>query len=418
VADPSSGGGAPGALSPYRVLDLSTERSWMTGRLLADLGATVTKVEPPGGDRGRLHGPYADDDASPENSLTWWAYNLGKRSITLDLGCMDGRELFLRLVAHADAVIESFDPGQMDRWGLSYAELAEVNPRIVVTSVTPFGQNGPFAHFKANDLILAAIGGPVWMAGDTDRPPVRTTVPQYFLHAAAEAAVHTVAALYHAATSGQGQHIDVSAQLSTMRTLMNSLSHPTTDGTVIARSTFGEASAASAFRNIFRCADGHVMATVPFGGGLKGYLQWLRDEDTVPPDLDALSEDDLAPAAVAKMGPEQAERVCAVLDDFFATRPKELLMEQALKYRLMLVPINNMRDIDRDIQLNSRDYFAPVAHEGREPVRYPRTWVHMSATPLLDTPRAPHIGEHNAAVWSEVGVSRDDLLLFQQAGTI
>lgn len=409
----------PGALTPYRILDLTTQRSWLTGRLLADLGAAVTKIEPPGGDRGRLRGTYADDEANAENNLAWWAYNQGKRSATLDLSCADGRELFLRLVARADAVLESFRPGQLARWGLSYDELAAVNPAIVLTSVTPFGQTGPFAQFAASDLILAAIGGPVWMAGDTDRPPVRTTIPQYFLHAAAEAAVHTVAALYHAARTGEGQQIDVSAQLATMRTLMNALAGPHTDGSVMSRQTFGQPTALSPYRQVFPCADGHIMGAVAFGPGLKGYIEWMRDEASVPPYLDSIPEEELDSKSVAAYPPELATRICDTLDEFFSTRTKEELTEQAIKYRLMVVPINNAGDLTRDSHLLYREYFRPVEHEGRGKISYPRTWAHFSGTPLHDTPRAPRVGEHNSEIWlQELGLPREQLLLLQQAGTI
>jgi crotonobetainyl-CoA:carnitine CoA-transferase CaiB-like acyl-CoA transferase len=254
---------AAGALSPYRVLDLTTERSWLTGKLLADLGATVTKVEPPGGDPGRLRGPYAGDRAGAETSLAWWAYNRGKRSVTLALDTADGRDLLLRLAGQADAVLESFRPGQLEDYGLRYDVLAGASPALVLTRVTPFGQHGPYAGFAANDLILAAIGGAAWMSGDADRAPVRISTPQYFLHAAAEAAVHTTAALYHAAVTGQGQQIDVSAQLATVRTLMNAVPHPHTDGRVLQRSTFGAPNAVNPYRSVYRCADGPRARSCP-----------------------------------------------------------------------------------------------------------------------------------------------------------
>ncbi|HEY2284408.1 MAG TPA: CoA transferase [Streptosporangiaceae bacterium] len=409
---------AAGALSPYRVLDLTTQRSWLTGKLLADLGATVTKVEPPGGDPGRLRGPYAGNRASPETSLEWWAYNRGKRSVTLDAGTADGRDLLLKLASQADAVLESFRPGQLEDWGLGYAALAGASPRLVLTRVTPFGQDGPYARFAASDLILAALGGAAWMAGDTDRAPVRISTPQYFLHAAAEAAVHTCAALYHAAVTGQGQQVDVSAQLATVRTLMNAVPHPHTDGQVLQRSTFGAPSPAVPYRSVYRCADGYVMASVTFGPGLAGYLAWLRAEGAELPGFLA----DLAdpgPNPADGQPPEFPGRVCDVLAAFFAGRGKQQLAEQALAYRLMLVPINTLADIAADPQLAERGYFRAVEHEGREPVAYPTTWVHLSATPLAATSRAPSVGADNAAVWlGEAGLTEGELRAYQLAGTI
>src|SRR3984957_16910626 len=346
---------AAGALSPYRVLDLTTERSWLTGKLLADLGATVTKVEPPGGDPGRLRGPYAGNQAGAETSLAWWAYNRGKRSVTLAIDTADGRDLLLRLAGQADAVLESFRPGQLEDYGLGYDVLAAVRPALVLTRVSPFGQDGPYARFAATDLILAAIGGAAWMSGDADRAPVRISTPQYFLHAAAEAAVHTCAALYHAAVTGQGQQIDVSAQLATVRTLMNAVPYPHTDGRVLERSTFGAPNAVNPYRSVYRCADGDIVASVPFGPGLPGY-------------------------------------------------------------RPILVPVNTLADIRSDPQLAARGYFREVEHDGRDPVAYPSTWAHLSRTPLADTRRAPAVGADNQAVWlGEIALRPDELRGYQLA---
>ena len=406
------------ALSPYRVLDLTTERSWLTGKLLADLGASVTKVEPPGGDPGRLHGPYAGDRAGAEESLAWWAYNRGKRSVTLALDTADGRDLLLRLAARADAVLESFRPGQLEDYGLGYDVLAAARPAVVLTRVSPFGQDGPYARFAASDLILAAIGGAAWMAGDADRAPVRISTPQYFLHAAAEAAVHTCAALYHAAATGQGQQIDVSAQLATVRTLMNAVPYPHTDGRVLERSTFGAPNAVVPYRSVYRCADGYVVASVTFGPGLAGYLAWLRAEGAeLPGFLAGLA--DPGPNPAPDQPPEFGDQVSDVLAGFFAPRGKHLLAEQALAYRLMLVPVNTLADIAADPQLAARNYFRAVEHDGRDPVPYPTTWAHLSRTPLAVTLRAPAVGADNDAVWlGEVGLGPAELRAYQRAGTI
>lgn len=424
MTDATEGSVAVGALSPYNVLDLSTERAWMTGKMLADLGATVTKVEPPGGDPGRLHGPYADDESSPENSLAWWAFNLGKRSITLDLGSADGRELFLRLVADADAVIESFDPGQMERWGLGYGDLAAVNPAVVLTRVSPFGQHGPFSRFAATDLVMSAISGPLHYAGDVDRPPVRISQPQYFLHGAVEAAVHTIAALYHAGATGQGQTIDVSVQLASVRTLMNAAAFPHVDPSASAmRTTTGAApSGPGAFKSVFSASDGYILATVatPIGGGLRGYIQWLKDEDELPDDLAELSDEDLLPTAVPSMAEEKCARITDVLDKFFAARPRGDLVEQAMKYRLMLVAINNAEAVNADEHLAARGYFTEVRHRDRaQPVRYPHKWANYSGTPIAGASPPPRIGEHNLEVWAqEVGLTHDEIRLLQDGGTI
>ncbi len=133
-------------LSPYRVLDLTGQEGLLCGKILADLGADVIQVEPPGGSDARRLGPFFKDDAHPEKSLFWWAYAANKRGITLNLDSNDGRELLRRLVKEAHFLIESFPPGHMAQLGLGYADLEKINPGLVMVSITPFGQSGPYAH--------------------------------------------------------------------------------------------------------------------------------------------------------------------------------------------------------------------------------------------------------------------------------
>jgi benzylsuccinate CoA-transferase BbsE subunit len=134
------------ALEPYRVLDLTQAIGWTCGKLLADLGADVIKIEPPGGDPDRRFGPFYHDDPHPERSLPWLAAHTNKRSITLSLDSADGQALWLALVGNADFVVESFPPGFMDQRGIGFQQASARNPRLIWTSVTPFGNSGPYAH--------------------------------------------------------------------------------------------------------------------------------------------------------------------------------------------------------------------------------------------------------------------------------
>ena len=181
-------------LTPYRVLDLTTERGLLCGQMLGDMGADVVKIEPPGGSAARAIGPFYNDAPHPDRSLYWWAYNRNKRAITLDIERDAGRELLLRLVERADFFIESDNPGQMARHHLGFDDLAKINPALIYVSITPFGQDGPKASYADSDLIIMAAGGPLILAGDADRPPVRLGVPQAYLHASADAAVAALAA--------------------------------------------------------------------------------------------------------------------------------------------------------------------------------------------------------------------------------
>ena len=199
-------------LSPYRILDLTTERGMFCGQILGDLGADVIMIEPPGGSPARHLGPFYHDMPHPDRSLFWWALNRNKRSITLDITSSDGQMILRRLVAGAHFLIESDMPGALAAYGLGYDDLAVLNPALVYVSITPFGQDGPKAHYADSDLIILAAGGPLVLTGDADRPPVRVSVPQASLHAGAEAAVAALIAHHERQHSGRGQHVDVSAQ--------------------------------------------------------------------------------------------------------------------------------------------------------------------------------------------------------------
>ena len=199
-------------LEPYRVLDLCDERGLICGQMLADLGADVIQIEPPAGSSARRLAPFLGDEPDLERSLYWWAYARNKRSAVLDLETAEGQQRLRELVAGADFLIESDRPGSMARRGLDYEQLARVNPALIYVSITAYGQDGPKAGLAASDLTVLAAGGPLILYGDADRPPVRASVPQAFLHAGAEAAAAALIALHERTRSGRGQHVDVSAQ--------------------------------------------------------------------------------------------------------------------------------------------------------------------------------------------------------------
>ncbi|MFC1991002.1 CaiB/BaiF CoA transferase family protein, partial [Chloroflexota bacterium] len=199
-------------LGSYRVLDLTDEKGWYCGKILGDLGADVIKIEKPGGDPGRNIGPFYHDISDPEKSLNWFAFNTSKRGITLDIETADGREFFRRLVNTADFIIESFPCGHMETLGLGYETLSEINPRIIMSSITPFGQSGPRQDYKSCDIVALAMSGMMYLTGDPDRPPLRIQSPQAYLMAGAQAAVGSLIAHYNRELIGEGQHVDVSIQ--------------------------------------------------------------------------------------------------------------------------------------------------------------------------------------------------------------
>jgi benzylsuccinate CoA-transferase BbsE subunit len=186
-------------LKPYRVMDLSNGGSMFCGRILADLGADVVKIETPGGDASRSIGPFYHDIHDPDKSLYWFAYNLGKRNITLDLTTAEGRDIFRKLAAKTDCIIESFKPGFLDSLELGYKDLSKINPGIILTSITPYGQTGPYADYKASDITLVGMGGLSYITGYANGEPMRATAAQSELIAGSQAAAATMIALFHRA---------------------------------------------------------------------------------------------------------------------------------------------------------------------------------------------------------------------------
>ena len=160
-----------GPMSGWRALDLTDEKGFLCGKILADLGVDVIKVEKPGGEPARNIPPYYHDIKDPEKSLYWFSYNCNKRSITLNLKTDEGKDLFKRLVKNTDFLIESFPPGYMAELRLNFGELEKLNPRLIMTSITPFGQDGPYAKLRASDIVVQAMGTVLSLFGDPDRAP-------------------------------------------------------------------------------------------------------------------------------------------------------------------------------------------------------------------------------------------------------
>ena len=163
----------PSALAGLRVLDLTDLKGHLCARLLADMGADVIKIEPPGGDGARNVGPFVDNRPHSDRSLFFWFYNLNKRSMTLDLRHPEGAALLRRLAEGADVVIESFKPGEMARMGLGWEVLHALNPALVLCSIAPFGQSGPYSGYAADDSVLTALSGMLYVNGFPDSAPVR-----------------------------------------------------------------------------------------------------------------------------------------------------------------------------------------------------------------------------------------------------
>ncbi|MCH8109248.1 MAG: CoA transferase [Chloroflexi bacterium] len=404
------------ALSPYRVLDLTEGGMNWCGKVLADMGADVIKVEPPGGSPTRNRGPFYKDEPHPERSLFWYAYCLNKRGITLDLESEEGQQLFKRLAATADFVLESFAPGYMDGLGLGYESLSHDNPGLIMASMTPFGQTGPYAHYKATDMIAWAMGGMQYASGDEDRPPVRIRVPQAELHAGAQAAAGAMVALWHRQMNGgEGQHIDVSMQVAVIWTLMNISTLPQLHKTNMERAgayrRIPRVDAASLkIRAVHPCKDGFV-TTMLTGGprastSIAPVVSWMEEEGAAP---DFMTGRDWTTWEMDKLiesgeeGIRDIQGVHDAIDSFFLTKTKAELYERALTKRFLLAPCNTPKDMVEDPQLKARDFWVDVHHpELGASLTYLGPYIKLGESPIKISRRAPLIGEHNEEILEEL----------------
>jgi len=409
-----------GMLSPYRVLDLADEKGLICGKLLGDLGADVIKIERPGGDPARRLGPFYHDEAHPEKSLFWFAFNTSKRGITLDIETADGQEIFKRLVKSADFVIESFPPGYMDRLGLGYSSLEAINPRLIMVSITPFGQTGPYRNYKAPDIVAWAVGGVLLLWGDPDRPPFFIGHGfQAYLHAGTEAAGAALVALYFRHITGEGQHVDVSIQAAAARGAQLPITNWEISGIIMRRGVQEHENVRTT--GIWPCKDGHVIWRYWSGGQARRWntplIEWMDSEGMAD---DFLREFDWDTFNLHTTTQEVVDRISEPTAKFFGAHTKAELYEGALKHRAQLYPVATTTDILESVQLDARDFWAEIEHpELGTTITYPGRFAKASETPPAISRRAPLIGEHNREVYErELGMSSEELIALKQAGVI
>jgi crotonobetainyl-CoA:carnitine CoA-transferase CaiB-like acyl-CoA transferase len=405
-----------GMLSPYRVLDLADEKGLQCGKLLGDLGADVIKVERLGGDPARNLGPFYHDEIDPEKSLFWFAYNASKRGITLNLETAEGQDIFRRLVKSADFIVESFAPGYMDKIGLGYSALAKIKPDIVMVSISPFGQTGPYRDLKYSDLVMRALGGRLYAVGDYDRPPTRISHhSQIYLQAGLEGAMAAVMALYHRHMTGEGQYIDLSIQAALVQT---------SDIAWDVRKSVGPRGGQVTTLNIprvWKCKDGIVnWAFMPSGMNPERNLDFVRWMDSLGYADDYLKNFDWSKFDYSTLTQETIDRMAVPTSKFFAAQTKVELLEGAVKHRIFFYPQFTTSDLLKSDQLKAREYWADVEHpELDTKIRYPGPFAKLSETPIQITKRAPLIGEHNEEIYvKELGMSHKEIQALKKAKVI
>jgi len=415
-------------LKGFRMLDLADEKGALCGKMFADMGAEVIKVEPPDGCSTRTIPPFLEDKPGPDRSLYAIAYHAGKKSVTANLGTAEGRGLIADLAAKSDFLVESFPLGHLDSIGLGYDQLSKSNPRLIYTSITPFGDKGPGHDYKWADIISWAAGGMMYLMGEEGKPPVQMSLPQAGLHSGGEAAVSSLIAHYPRQVDGLGQKIVVDMQACIVWTLMNEQAMPLLHGDYLRRTGVFTGSAGTHRKMVYRCKDGH-MSTLIAGGTLggastKALVSWMNESGFAAEWMLKKDWTTWVPGMFMKLT-EQDHFEINDLEDrvqkFFMTKTKREIYDETLKRRMLLGPVSDASDIAHDEQLEARKYFVEVDHGdtlGRK-LTMPGAFAKLSVTPVGPQVRAPRIGEHNRDIYGGLlGLSEDRLETLQAAGAI
>lgn len=383
------------ALQGRRVLELAGPRGEYCGKLFADMGADLIKIEPPGGGATRDLPPFAGGQAGKDRSLSFIYLNSGKRAVTLDLERAEDRRLLVGLVVGSDLVIETFEPGYLDSLGLGYQQLSRIRPSIVLTSISGFGRNGPYQNFKSNDLVASALGGAMYVTGRAEDPPVRLAATQADVMASTYAASASMIALYHASLSGRGQHVDISAEETTA-----SVSHICgvgkwlDDGIIPVR--MGTGLFASVPSGTYACSDGLIYLMVNRPAHWKALAVWINEVTGNREVLDPMFE-----------GPSSNRLEYRDLLDLFiaeltSTMSVDEVYHQGQGRNIAFTPTNTTAAVVADKQLESRGYFRQVEHPEAGPLRVPGPPYRHSLTPWRLGGPVPRVGQHNDEVLSEV----------------
>ncbi|MSQ40625.1 MAG: CoA transferase [Dehalococcoidia bacterium] len=403
-------------MDSIRVLDLSDS---LTGpfctRVLADYGADVIKIEDPlAGDPARRMGPFYHDEPDLEKSGLFLFLNTSKRSMTLNLQLERGKEVLKDIIRKADVVIENFKPGVMASLGLSYEALSTINPRLVMTSITNFGQSGPYRDWEGTNLTLFAMGGAMAGAGDPQREPLKTAGQMASFHVGYSSALATAMALLAADIRGAGEHVDVSF----FEVAMNSI-----DGRIqrILEYQYSD------FQPIHRVAPGSSRA---LGSGtfecLDGFFTFNVGPAVFPPmarmvGAEYLLEDPQWATVAARFRPEAAKEFEATLVPWCMERTKAQIRDLCIHYRVLGGPINTVADLVTDASFNARSFFQTIDHPAVGPLQYPgyQFRVHTgTGEPMPPRRPAPLLGQHTQEVLRELGYKDEEIGRLRAQGVI
>ena len=398
IPDEQSNPGPPLPLSGYRVLDLAGPMGVYCGKLMADMGADVIKVEPPGGDPMRNIGPFVDwseidGQPGPGLSLYWLHFNTNKRSVTLDIESPEGAETLRKLALASDVLLETGPPGYMDSLGLGYTALAADSPGLVYASITPFGQTGPYRGFKASDLVGFAMGGYMYVTGWPQTPPTRLWGSQAYHTASNRAYIAILLALYHRMATGEGQYIDVSMQEAVAAT---------TEHVNTTYNYTGESAFRCGFRHggqfvaTWRCQDGYASITTNTRAAWDDLRAWMHRDGMAGDLMDAQYDDHFV------LRGEHSSHIEELVQAWAMLHTRQEITEFGQSNHHPWGPAATPDEILGNEQLWGRGYFTEVESPTDPSLVYPGDPYRLSEFPSPIRRPAPAPGEHNAEVLSRV----------------
>ncbi|MCH7606362.1 MAG: CoA transferase [Chloroflexi bacterium] len=395
-----------GLLEGIRVLDLGTEVSGpFCSKLLADYGAEVIKVEPPSdGDPARRMGPFAGDDPHPEKSIPFLYLNTNKRGITLDIRNRSGKIILAGLLRNADVLVHNLPPAEAESLGLHVDTLFQHNRGMVVTSISAFGQTGPYRDFSATDIVCCAFSGLMYHSGDSDREPLRNALSQSLYVAGVNAAVATLAALFHRLTTGRGQQVDVSVIECMASHLVQPVPYYNFMGAIKGRRPIR----GSGFEELMPARDGYVVPSV------QGSQPW----STV---ADLIGAQELQDPRFAS-GPgriEHGEDLKQLLIEGLAHWDRKPLFQASGERRLVFGMAQDAGDLFDCSHLRERGFFVEVEHPVAGRAEYPGMGAKLSEGTFEVHRPAPLLGQHNTEIYcNELGYTANELVGLRASGVI
>ncbi|MBI4641271.1 MAG: CoA transferase [Candidatus Tectomicrobia bacterium] len=385
------------ALSGWRLLDMTDSLGFYCVKLLADMGADVIKIERPGGDSARLIGPFESDLPHPEKSLSFLYFNANKRGITLNIETPEGQEIFKALIKKTDIFVETFNPGYLPNLNLGYETLSLLNPSLIMTSISGFGQSGPYSQYEASDIVGFAMGGLMALSGEPDGPPCVAPDNQAYIMAGAHAAASTLAALFYRQMTGKGQYIDASMLEAMTQVIDCGITRYSVTKEMTKR--FRLPTDVSPEGN-YPCKDGYVRISIFTQRNWRNLLEWIGD----PPELlDPKWEE-----GSNRRG--QRDIIDPPISAFTMNYTKAELYEIGQKMRVPITPVNTPEEFMNDPHTIAREFFVQVNHPVAGTIKYPGAPFRLSGTPWSIECPAPLVGQHNEEIYrGELGMSEAEL---------